>query len=89
MNFFFAGASQRCFGFQFVSYTLFPVSVLSFLLFLLFAAVIALQSVTALVMIFEALCIEMLAPELATAIVASVRPYILRMVTFRSASFAH
>ena len=55
----------------------------------LVAAIYALESVTADVMIFEASCIEMLAPELTTAIVASVRSYILRMVASLSASFAH
>ena len=88
MNLFFAGAPQRYFRFQFVSYTLFPVSVLSFLLFLVLAAVLALQTVTAVVMMFEELCIEMLATELGTTIVASVRPYILRMVALLPASFA-
>ena len=75
--------------FQFVLNTLLSSSVFSFFLFFHIDAGFALQSVTALAMIFEALCIEMLAPELATAIVASVRPYILRMVASRSASFAH
>ena len=88
MIFFFAGAPQRYFRFQFAFYTLFPVSVLSFLLFLLPAAVLALQTVTAVVMMFEELCIEMLATELATASVASVRSYILRMVALLPASFA-
>ena len=89
MNFFFAGAPQRYFRFQFASYTLFPVSVLSFLLFLLLAAVLALQTVTAVVMMFEELCIEMLATKLGTAIVASVRSYILRMVASLPASLTH
>ena len=88
MNFFFAGAPQRCFRFQFVSYTLFPVSVLFFSLFLLLTAGIALQTVTAEVMILQLFGIKMLAAELATAIVTSLRPYILRMVAFLPARFA-
>ena len=88
MNFFFAGAPQRCFRFQFVSYTLFPVSVLFLSLFLLLTAVLALQTVTAEVMILQLFGIKMLAAELATAIVTSVRPYIFRMVAFLPARFA-
>jgi len=75
--------------FQFFSNALLSVSVFSYFAFFRVDASFALQSVTALVMIFEELCIEMLAPELATALVASVRPYILRMVASLSASFAH
>ena len=88
MNFFFAGAPQRYFRFQFASYTLFPVSVLPFLLLFLLAAVLALQATSAFVVVLEKLCIEMLATELATASVASVRSYILRMVALLPASFA-
>ena len=89
MNFFFAGAPQRCFRFQFVSYTLFPVSVLFLSLFLLLTAGIALQTVTAEVMILQLFGIKMLAAELATTIVASVSLYIVRMVASLSATFAH
>ena len=89
MNFFFAGAPQRCFRFQFVSYTLFPVSVLFLSLFLLLTAGIALQTVTAEVMILYLFGIKMLAAELATASIAHVSLYIVRMVASLSASFAH
>ena len=89
MNFFLAGAPQRCFRFQFASYTLFPVSVLPFLLLFLLAAVLALQATSAFVVVLEKLCIEMLATELGTTIVASVLSYILSMVASLSASFAH
>ena len=89
MNLFFAGASQRCFGFQFASYTLFPVSVLSLLVFFVVAALLALQTVTAEVMIVQLFSIEMLATELGITIVASVRSYILSMVASLSASLAH
>ena len=88
MNFFLAGAPQRCFRFQFVSYTLFPVSVLFLSLFLLLTAGIALQTVTAEVMIFQFFGIKMLATKLAIAVLASVRSYILRMVALLPASFA-
>ena len=88
MNFFFAGAPQRCFRFQFVSYTLFPVSVLFLSLFLLLTAVLALQTVTAEVMILQLFGIKMLATKLAIAVLASVRSYILRMVALLPASFA-
>ena len=88
MNFFFAGAPQGCFCFQFVSYTLFPVSVLFLLVFFVLAALIALQTVTAEVMILQLFGIKMLAAELATAIVTSVCSYIFRMVAFLPASFA-
>ena len=74
--------------FQFVSNALLSVSVFSFFVFFLVDAVFALQSVTAVVMMFERLCIEILATELATASVASVRSYILRMVALLPASFA-
>ena len=89
MNFFFAGAPQRCFRFQFVSYTFFPVSVLFLLVFFVLAALIALQTVTAEVMILQLFSIEMLATGLGTTIVASVRSYILSMVASLSASCAH
>ena len=89
MNFFFAGAPQGCFCFQFVSYTLFPVSVLFLLVFFVLAALIALQTVTAEVMILQFFGIKMLAAELATASIAHVSLYIVRMVASLSASFAH
>ena len=89
MNFFLAGAPQRCFRFQFVSYTLFPVSVLFLSLFLLLTAGIALQTVTAEVMILQLFGIKMLAAEFATASITHVSSYIVRMVASFSASFAH
>ena len=75
--------------FQFVFNTLLSVSVFSFFVSFHIDAVFALQSVTAVVMIFEKLCIEMFATEIATASVASVRSHILRVVAFFSASLAH
>ena len=94
MNRFLASTLPRCFFcmvasiFQFVSNALLSVSVFSFFVSFHVDAVFALQSVTAVVMIFEELCIEMFATELATASVASVRSYILRMVALLPASFA-
>ena len=94
MNRFLASTLPRCFFcmvaaiLQFVSNALLSVSVFSFFVFCLVAAVFALQSVTSGVMMPQELCIEMLATELATASVASVRSYILRMVALLPASFA-
>ena len=94
MNRFLASTLPRRFLFmiasisQFVFNTLLSSSVFSFFVFFPVDAVFALQSVTAPLMIFEELCIEMLATELATAILASVRSYILRMVALLPASFA-
>ena len=75
--------------FQFVSNALLSVSVFSFFVFFLVDAVFALQTVTAVVMIPQESWIEMLATELGTAIVASVCSYVLCVVPFLSASFAH
>ena len=80
---------DNIFSSQLVFNTLLPLSVLPIILLFLIAAVVALQSATAVIMIFEVFCIEMLGTELATAIVAGVRAYILRMVTSFAASCAH
>ena len=60
-----------------------------FFVFFLVAAVLALQTVTAVVMIPQKSWIEMFATELGTAIVASVRSYVSCVVAFLSASLAH
>ena len=89
MSFLFASAMQRSLIIQLLFDTLLSLQVLPiFVLFLLDAA-FAMQVATALVVVVYLFCIEMLASELATAIVASVRSYILRMVAFLSASLAH
>ena len=89
MSFLFASAMQRSLIIQLLLDTLLSLQVLPiFVLFFLDAA-FAMQVATALVVVVYLFCIEMLASELATAIVASVRSYILRMITFLSASFAN
>ena len=95
MNRFLASTLPRRFLFmiasisQFVFNTLLSGNVFSFFVFFAVSAVCALQSVTAHVMVFEEFCIEMLATELGTAIVARVRSYILRMVALLPACLAH
>ena len=92
---FLASTLPRCFVvtvasiFQFLFDALLSISVFAFFLLLLVVAELALETGTASVMNPKNFWIEMLPPELATAIVACVRPYILRMVTPLSASFAH
>ena len=75
--------------FQFIFNTLLSSSVFSFFVFYFIDAVLALQTVTAVIMIPQESCIEMPATKLPTAIVASVRSYILRMVPSFFASCAH
>ena len=73
---------------QFFLNALLSSSVFSFFVFLLVTAEIALQKVTAVVMIPQEMCIEMFGTKLTTASVARVRSYILRMVALLPASFA-
>ena len=89
MRFLSASAMQRGLTIQLLVNTLLSFQVLPIFLLFLVAAVFALQVATALVVVVYLFCIEMLASEPATAIVASVRSYILRMVAFLSASLAH
>ena len=94
MNRFLASTLPRRFLFmvptilQFVLNALLSINVFSFFLLSLVAAEIALQKVTAVVMIPQEMCIEMFGTKLTTASVARVRSYILRMVAFLPASFA-
>ena len=95
MDSFLAGTLPRCLLcmvptiLQFVLNALLSISVFSFFLLSLVAAVLALQTVTAVVMILEKSWIEMFATELGTAIVASVCSYVLCVVAFLAASLAH
>ena len=89
MSFLFASAMQRSLIIQLLLDTLLFLQVLPiFVLFLLDAA-FAMQVATALVVVVYLFCIEILATKFGTALVASVRAYILRMVAFLSASLAH
>ena len=89
MSFLFASAMQRSSTIQLLFNVLLPLSVLPFFHFFLLAAVFTLEVATALIVVVYLSFIEMLATQLGTAIVASVRSYILRMVASLSASLAH
>ena len=74
---------------QTIQDTLFSLYILPFLLLRHVLATLALQDATALVIVLQLHCVELLAAKCPTAMSACVRTHIVRMVAFLSTGFAH